>query len=109
MIFALIFFLALGVLATVGPASVLGLVTGLLAARLTVPVRTGLLLVVAAAQSTVWGLLLPSGYLVPAVVFLVCLATLASGAGGVAWAAHRSRAVRYPGGQPVWHPGTAGW
>ncbi|MFD0568136.1 hypothetical protein ACFQ0T_01165 [Kitasatospora gansuensis] len=41
----------------------------------------------------------------PAVVFLVCLATLASGAAGVA----RSRAVRYPGGQPVWHPGTAGW
>ncbi|KQV13905.1 hypothetical protein ASE03_29220 [Kitasatospora sp. Root187] len=109
MIFALIFFLAAGVLITAGPAAVLGLVTGLLTAKLAVPVRIGLLLLVASGQTAVWALLLPSGYLIPAVAFLVGLATLASGAGGVAWSTRRAQATGYfPPGPPAWPYASAG-
>ncbi|WP_457030029.1 hypothetical protein [Kitasatospora sp. P5_F3] len=108
MIIALILFLAVGVLVMVGPAAAFGLVTGLLTAKLAAPVRIGLLLLVAAGQTAAWALLLASSDLVPAVAFLVGLATLASGAGGVAWSTRRTRATGYlPAGPPTWHHGSA--
>ncbi|MFJ9518542.1 hypothetical protein ACIRPK_09785 [Kitasatospora sp. NPDC101801] len=107
MLIALLFFLVVALLMVVIPAVLLGLVAGRLTVRQTLPARTGVLLLLAAAQSTGWVLLLPNGYLELVTAFLVVLATLASGAGGVAWANHRSRPAWYyhPTGQPYWPSG----
>ncbi|BFV55138.1 hypothetical protein KCMC57_up02420 [Kitasatospora sp. CMC57] len=110
MIFALLFMLALGLLVTLGPAVLFGLVTGLLTARLTVPARIGVLLLVTAAQALTWELLLSFGYLAAAVVFLVGLATFAAGAGGAAWSARQARAAHSSlAGPPYWYHGATGW
>ncbi|WP_405021052.1 hypothetical protein OHV05_33370 [Kitasatospora sp. NBC_00070] len=108
MLIALLLFLVIGFLMVVAPAVLLGLVAGRLTVRQTLPARTGVLLLLAAVQSAGWILLLPNGYLELVTTFLVVLATLASGAGGVAWANHRSRPAWYhPTGEPYW-PNVAG-
>ncbi|MEY9874892.1 CHASE2 domain-containing sensor protein [Streptacidiphilus sp. MAP12-33] len=110
MIFFLLFFLAFGIAATVGPALAVGLVIALTSTSLRRSERISLLLLAAAGLSGAWVVLLHGSYLLPVAVVLVVASTAASGAAGMAWTAHRRRTAdrrnlawggRQPGAAPM--------